>query len=136
MTQMATTRARGTLGEDFACACLQKDGYEILERNWRNGHHEIDLIVKRGDVVAFVEVKTRAEGSFATPAESVTKAQRRRIVLAAVAYLKSHGIYNTGAVLPRFDLFEVVTGRTDSPEIVRYAHLPAAYDTGDLDVFL
>ena len=132
----ATTRQRGTLGEEFAAKKLAEAGYEILARNWRSGRHEIDLILQKGDVVAFVEVKTRAEGSFATPAESVTKAQRRRIVLAAVAYLKSHGIYNTGAVQPRFDLFEVVTERPGSNVVTRWAHLAGAYDTGDLDVFI
>lgn len=132
----ATARQRGTLGEDFAAEKLVAEGYEILERNWRSGHHEIDLILAKDEVIAFVEVKTRAQNALATPAGSVTRAQRRRIALAAVAYLRERGIYNTGAVQPRFDLFEVVTERPGSNVVTRWDHLAGAYDTGDLDVFI
>ena len=45
---MATTRQRGALGEAFACARLLEDGYRILERNWRSGKSEIDLIAQKG----------------------------------------------------------------------------------------
>lgn len=132
----ATTRERGTLGEDYAASRLEEAGYTILERGWRSGHSEIDLIARRGEVVAFVEVKTRAANSLAAPAQSVTKAQRRRIALAAVAYLRERGIYNTGAVQPRFDVCEVVTAGPDSNAVTRFSHLEGAYDTGDLDVFI
>ncbi|WP_308753513.1 YraN family protein [uncultured Anaerotruncus sp.] len=132
----ATTRRRGTLGEEFAAKKLAEAGYEILARNWRSGRNEIDLILQKGGVIAFVEVKTRAQNALAAPAASVAKAQRRRIALAAVAYLRERGIYNTGAVQPRFDLFEVVTERPGSNVVTRWAHLAGAYDTGDLDVFI
>ena len=46
---MATTRQRGALGEAFACARLLEDGYRILERNWRSGKSEIDLIAQKGN---------------------------------------------------------------------------------------
>lgn len=133
---MATTRQRGTLGENFAVARLAEDGYEILARNWRSGHYEIDLIAQKADVIAFIEVKTRAADALLAPAAAVSKAQRRRIGLAAVAYLKQHGIYSTGVVQPRFDIFEVVTEQAGSPAIARYFHMTAAYDMGGLHVFI
>lgn len=133
---MATTRERGAFGEDFAVLRMSEDGYEILERNFRCGNSEIDVIVRRKDVIAFVEVKTRAETSWQTPAQAVSKAQKRRIVLAAVSYLKLCGIYNTGEYQPRFDVFEIVTDRQNFPQIVRYQHITAAYDTGGLHVFI
>ena len=51
-------------------------------------------------------------------------------------YLRARGIYNTGAVQPRFDVFEIVTGGPDGACVTRFSHLVNAYDTGDLDVFL
>ncbi len=133
---MATARGTGSFGESFACSRLAQDGYEILEQNWRCGHSEIDIIAQKGDVIAFVEVKTRAADGFYPPAQAVSRAQRKRIVLAAAEYLKNRGIYNTGEYQPRFDIFEVVTQCAGSREIIRHTHIAAAYDTGDLDVFV
>ncbi len=133
---MATTRQRGTLGETFACARLLEDGYQILERNWRSGKNEIDLIAKKENVIAFIEVKTRSQTGWSSPAQSLTRGQQRRILMAAVAYLRGRGIYNTGAFQPRFDLFEVVTACAGSPEVVRYRHLTSAYNTEGFDVFI
>ncbi len=133
---MADTHTRGTMGEEFACRCLQADGYEILARNFRSSHSEIDIIAQKDYVIAFVEVKLRSQTALAAPMAAVSAAQRRRIVLAAVSYLKEEGIYNTGEYQPRFDIFEVVTESAGSPNVVRYAHVPAAYDTGDLHVFV
>ncbi len=83
---MATTRQRGALGEAFACARLLEDGYRILERNWRSGKSEIDLIAQKGNVIAFIEVKTRAQDGWCTPSQALARSQQRRIILAAVAY--------------------------------------------------
>ena len=131
-----SARTYGAAGEAFAASALEAEGYSILERNWRSGRSEIDLIAQRGDIIAFVEVKTRGEHALAAPAAFVTRAQRRRIALAAVEYLRARGIYNTGAVQPRFDVFEIVTGGPDGACVTRFSHLVNAYDTGDLDVFL
>lgn len=133
---MADMRRRGTLGEEFACRCLQEDGYQILARNYHSSHSEIDIIACKGATIAFIEVKMRSKTAFAAPIAYVSTAQRRRIVLAAVAYLKEQGIYNTGEYQPRFDVFEVVTENAGSPAVIRHAHIPAAFDTGDLHVFV
>ena len=131
-----SARTYGAAGEAFAASALEAEGYRILQRNWRSGRSQIDLIAQRGDIIAFVEVKTRGEHALAAPAAFVTRAQRRRIALAAVEYLRARGIYNTGAVQPRFDVFEIVTGGPDGACVTRFSHLVNAYDTGDLDVFL
>lgn len=133
---MAQTRKQGRLGEDFACARLQEAGYEILARNYYAGHFEIDIIARRVEVLAFIEVKSRVQGSYERPAEAVSRAQQKRIMLASVSYLKENGIYNTGAYQPRYDIFEVVTARAGVLEVVRWAHLTGAYDTGGQDVFI
>lgn len=133
---MATTRERGVLGEDFAVSKLISDGYTVIERNWRSSHYEIDIIAEKGDILAFVEVKTRAQNALGTPAEAVTKPQRRRIALAAVAYMKRRGIYLSGQLQPRFDIFEVVTERANSPAVTRFNHITGAYSTEGLHVFI
>lgn len=130
------SREAGKRGEDFAAEILSQEGYAILERNWRSGHKEIDLIVQKGDVLAFVEVKLRKENAWIQPEEAASPAQRRRIVLAAAAYLQAQGLYNSGAVQPRFDIFSVTADSQEPERIKRYVHLISAYDLEGLGVFL
>ena len=129
------TRNRGIAGENFACLQLAQEGYTILERNWRSGRGEVDIIAQKGDVLAFIEVKTRRETALESPLAAVSKGQRRRVILTAVAYLKAHGIYNTGTYQPRFDLFAVVTAE-DTAQVVRFDHLKGVYTAEGLHVFV
>ena len=76
----------GRLGEDIACVMLENMGHVILERNWRSGHLEIDIITF--DAVG-IEVKTRRESVQAPPQESVDWRKQQRIVRAAQSFLKS-----------------------------------------------
>ena len=64
---MAESHDLGRWGEELAAAELTRRGWIVLARNYRLGHREIDLIARRGAVVAFVEVKTRAGAGSATP---------------------------------------------------------------------
>ncbi len=81
------TRRRGLAGESAAALYLTAKGYRILERRFLTPQGEIDLIVRRGRIVAFVEVKVRANLTQAL--ESVTPRQQRRIVAAAGLWLAS-----------------------------------------------
>ncbi len=65
-------------GEDIAAAYLKSRGLEILARNWRAGHRELDIVVLDGRVVAFVEVKARRGGP-QHPLEAITRAKRRDV---------------------------------------------------------
>lgn len=130
------TRERGLAGERFAAQCLQETGYTILRRNWRVGRSEIDLIAQKDDVIAFVEVKLRCADSFCTPAESVRTAQRRRIALAAVEFLKEQGLYNQNQVWIHFDIFEIVVKAKSDFEVLSHNHIERAYDLEGLGVFL
>ena len=116
----------------------RRTGYEILARNWRSGRHEIDLILQKdGGHRLRRGQDPRAKRAVPPRPRASPGRSGRRIALAAVAYLRERGIYNTGAVQPRFDLFEVVTERPTARDVVtRWAHLAGAYDTGDLDVFI
>jgi putative endonuclease len=80
-------RARGEAAEDGACRHLERSGFTIEERNFRTRVGEIDIVARKGDVLVFVEVRSRGDHDFGTPEESVTPAKRRRIVAAARRYL-------------------------------------------------
>jgi putative endonuclease len=65
-------------------------GYRILERNVKFGRYELDIIAKRGDTVAFVEVKARQTGALVPPEENVNWTKRKHIRTAARSYMAMH----------------------------------------------
>ncbi len=81
----------GKRGEDAACLYLLGLGHSILERNWRYGHLEIDIISADGSGLHFVEVKSRTAPAAADPELNVDRAKQRRLVQAALGYLHGRG---------------------------------------------
>ena len=77
----------GQRGEDLAVIYLKKKGYQILERNWRFSKAEIDIIAKDGEILVFVEVKTRSTAIFGEPEESITSKKEDLISDAAAVYM-------------------------------------------------
>ena len=77
----------GKRGEDEACAFLVRMGHVLIQRNYRAGHLEIDIITLDRNGVHFVEVKSRVAPVQAEPQENVTPAKQRRIAEAANRYL-------------------------------------------------
>lgn len=102
-------RRTGDRGEKRTALYLMLRGYRILERNYTFGHKEIDIIAQKGRTLAFVEVKTRSEGSAAAPQASVTLKKQANVISAAKGYCMING--TNGRVI-RFDIAEVpVKGR-------------------------
>ncbi len=99
-----TTKMIGDTGEQIAMQYLQQKGYRLLDRNYRAGHYELDLVMQQGETIVFVEVKARTNTSHGLPAEFVTAQKRRRTVLAAQTYLQRHGLLEARA---RIDVMEV-----------------------------
>ncbi|HET6230277.1 MAG TPA: YraN family protein [Longimicrobiaceae bacterium] len=81
----------GDRGEEIAARHLSAAGWAVLARNFRLGHKEIDLVARRGEVVAFVEVKTRAGLGFGHPLEAITAKKRREIQQVAGAWIERNG---------------------------------------------
>jgi putative endonuclease len=81
----------GPLGEGLAARHLERTGWTVLERNFRVGRKEIDLVATRGEVVAFVEVKTRSSARFGHPLASITPAKRRAIAAVAQVWVDRFG---------------------------------------------
>lgn len=77
----------GRRGEDVACGFLSGKGHTIVERNYRSGHLEIDIITLDKDGVHFVEVKSRVAPVAVSPEENVTAAKQKKVADAALKYL-------------------------------------------------
>jgi putative endonuclease len=83
---------QGVPAENLAAAFLERQGLNILERNYRCRFGEIDLVASSGAALVFVEVRARESGAFGGAAGSITAAKRRRIVAAARHYLAKHRV--------------------------------------------
>lgn len=108
----------GDQGEDLALRFLQKEGYQLLLRNYRYRHDEIDLVMQKGNLLVFVEVKTRRNAEYGYPEEFVSKKQARQIVRAAEQYI----LQNDWQGNIRFDIVAILT----EPEL-KIKHLPDAF---------
>jgi putative endonuclease len=98
----------GRTGEDLAAHAYERDGYEVLERNFRCGQGEIDLVLRRATTVVFCEVKTRSTDFFGDPAEAVKPAKQARLRRLAAVWLKKNPVERSNL---RFDVVSVVSDR-------------------------
>lgn len=111
----------GLLGERIAARWLRREGWTILAHRFRSGHRDIDLVVQRGNEVAFVEVKARSGTGFGSPVEAVHGRKRRELGRSAMVWVDRYG---SPALQYRFDVVGVlVFGHT-----VRVRHIPRAFD--------
>lgn len=81
----------GDRGEELAARFLEQRGWTVVHRNFRMGRKEIDLVARRGEVVAFVEVKTRGGRGYGHPLEAITWKKRREIQQVASAWIDRFG---------------------------------------------
>lgn len=97
-------RAFGRRGENAAALYLARHGYKILERNYRLRSAEIDIIAEEGELLLFIEVKTRSSLLYGQAAEAVDLHKQQKIILAAKAYVREHDYIGRPC---RFDVIEV-----------------------------
>ena len=114
-------RALGRRGESLAAHHLKGLGYSILERNFRTSLGEIDLIAREGDLLIFVEVKTKKTGSFTPPELSVDRRKQKKLATLAQEYLAREGEKKWDA---RFDVVAVTLPTGGKPQI---SHIPDAF---------
>ena len=115
-------RARGDAAEERACRHLEAAGFTIAGKNYRTRGGEIDIVARKGDLLVFVEVRSRENASFGTPEESVDLAKRRRIIRAARDYLSNVPAVSWGEA--RFDVIAI----EGCGENAVLRHYPAAFD--------
>jgi len=97
----------GRRGENISIEFLKKQGYKIMERNYRCSLGEIDIVAKDKNVLCFVEVKTRKSQEYGLPEEAVDWRKQRKLAKVALAYLKEKKVYNQDL---RFDVVSVCPG--------------------------
>ena len=87
---MQAKDAVGRYGEWVAAMRLEENGLRVVDRNWRCDEGEIDIVALDGEVLAFIEVKTRTSEDFGVPAEAVTTAKQQRVRGLAQRWLATH----------------------------------------------
>jgi putative endonuclease len=116
-----STREKGRAAEDLAAAWLERRGFEVLARNHSTRRGEVDLVCRDGDVLCFVEVRSRASRSAGAPEETVDRRKALRVVAAATDWALRHGGLDQAM---RFDVVAVSGG----PREPRVEHFPGAFD--------
>jgi len=99
----------GKKGEEIARQYLEKEGFIILETNWRHEKDEIDIIARDGDELVVVEVKTRRNNFFGEPEEAVSDQKEEFIIRATDAYL----IENDLDIDTRFDIISIILNKKE-----------------------
>lgn len=106
---MAEHNDLGKWGEDVALAYLLDQGYRLLDRNWHQGHRDLDLIMQQDDTLVIVEVRTRRNNLFMDPEQTVDTPKMQSLSKAANAYIRLHRI----SLNIRFDIV-AITGTPSS----------------------
>jgi putative endonuclease len=101
---MATHNDLGELGEELAVEELEKNGYEIVERNWRYKKAEVDIIARKNNILAIVEVKTRSSDYMGNPQDFVSPKKIKMLVEAINEYVVSKDL----EVEVRFDIIAII----------------------------
>ena len=110
---MAAHNELGKWGEDLAADYLQRKGYTIIERDWKSGKRDLDIIAQDGNVIVFVEVKTRRNRLFGEPEESVDYHKLQNLQQAISHYVKFKHIRQE----IRFDIISIVGTVGTDPDI-------------------
>jgi putative endonuclease len=119
---MENRRAIGNRGEEIAAGYLERNGYTILDRNWRWGRQEIDIIAKKAGFLVIVEVKSRDPAGPEEPEQAVTLQKQRILTAAANAYVR----YRDIDLEVRFDVIGILY-KASGPEI---RHIEDAFGAG------
>ena len=106
---MAEHNDLGKWGEDVALAYLLDQGYRLLDRNWHQGHRDLDRIIQQDDTLVIVEVRTRRNNLFMDPEQTVDALKMLSLSKAANAYIRLHRI----SLNIRFDIV-AITGTPSS----------------------
>lgn len=116
---MPNNTQKGNEGEEIGVEFLVKNGYHILEKNWRHIHLEIDIIASINNTLVIVEVKLRANDFFGKPEEFVTKSKQKKLIKAADFYIKENNIFWE----TRFDIISII----QNPHELKIEHIESAF---------
>lgn len=91
---VAKSKQLGDAGEDAAEKFLKNSGFKILQRNWRQGRWEIDIIALEKDVLVFFEVKTRTHGGISSPIDAINVRKKNAMLKAITMYLTQYKLWS------------------------------------------
>lgn len=114
MAIQKSTTPFGAYGEQLAVNHLQQNHFEIVNRNWRCKHGEIDIIANKGNILVFVEVRTRHATSTESAFESVSANKQRKLVALAHAYINENDLQDQ---VWRIDVIAIAIPRYGKPII-------------------
>jgi putative endonuclease len=126
LVTQTTRQVLGAAGEQLARRHLEQRGYRFVAANWRRPYGELDLIMRDGDALVFVEVKTRRGERHVTAEESLTAAQARRLLLGAQSFLAERA--DLAGLFWRIDLIAVTL--TPTGALSRLTHIVDAVRSG------
>jgi putative endonuclease len=115
----------GRLGERLAADWLTERGWTVLDRRYRSGHRDLDLVVRLAEVVAFVEVKARRSLAYGDAIEAVGWRKRRELARSASVWIDRRG--RPGDAY-RFDVIGVLLGGPMGAPTVQIQHIEHAFD--------
>ena len=116
---MSEANELGKQGEEIATTYLLRQGYIILDKNWRAGRNEIDLVARDKDYLVIIEVKSRSKDVFGEPEEAVTREKQMALIRAANAYIYRNNIN----METRFDIISIIHNKNET----RINHLKDAF---------
>ena len=117
----ASTKEKGQEGERLAARFLEKQGFRILERNYRNRLGELDIVAEDGGVIVFVEVRTLKASAGHSPEETIQWKKQQRISRTALSYIQHRRLEDRPA---RFDVVSVTLAGSRST----LRHITDAFD--------
>ncbi|CCF83810.1 YraN family protein [Nitrolancea hollandica] len=123
---MTERRKLGNAGERYAERLLTRDGWRILDRQWRGSKGEIDLVALDGEILVLVEVKTRRGARMGTAEDAVTPAKAARLIALGDEYVATHPTYADHYW--RIDLVAITLDSAGAVE--RVTHIQNAFTTG------
>ncbi len=94
----------GSKGKKIACKSIKKNGYKIIEKNYRTKYGEIDIIAEQENTMCFIEVKARSSSDYGSPEEFVTKRKQKKLWRTSCIYINKNSIENKDF---RFDVVAV-----------------------------
>ena len=114
---MPNKREIGSEGEDRATKSLKKEGYRIIEKNFRSPFGELDIVAEEGGYLVFVEVKKRNSSSFGNSLQAINSVKKKHMIKTAMFYMKTHKCFD------RRVRFDVVGIDSENVKIVKHAFI-------------
>ena len=132
------SRKKGQAAEAFVEKALHEKGYQTLCKNFYCRAGEIDLIMKKNDLISFVEVRARQQEQFGSGSETVTASKQKKIIITAKTFIHQHSKYQN--FMFSFDVADVTMhpddtmmphGNANKQSIFTLNWIPDAFDLGD-----